>query len=105
MNEQVQAVQRMQDYLEEHVEDEVTLEDLAAVSLFSPWHSYRLFRRLTGMTPADYQRRMRLTHSAARLRVEGRRVADVAFESCPPLRTRRDSCWCRRSRSRRAAWC
>ena len=81
MNEQVQAVQRMQDYLEEHVEDEVTLEDLAAVSLFSPWHSYRLFRRLTGMTPADYQRRMRLTHSAARLREEGRRVADVAFES------------------------
>ena len=81
MNEQVQAVQRMQDYLEEHVEDEVTLEDLAAVSLFSPWHSYRLFRRLTGMTPADYQRRMRLTHSAARLREEGRRVADAAFES------------------------
>ena len=78
MNEQVQAVQRMQDYLEEHVEDEVTLEDLAAVSLFSPWHSYRLFRRLTGMTPADYQRRMRLTHSAARLREEGRRVALVA---------------------------
>lgn len=75
------AVQRMQDYLEAHVEDDVSIEDLAAVSLFSPWHSYRLFKRYTGMTPADYQRHLRLSHSAARLREEGRRVADVAFES------------------------
>ena len=75
------AVQRMQDYLEAHVEDDVSIEDLAYVSLFSPWHSYRLFKRYTGMTPADYQRRLRLSHSAARLREEGRRVADVAFES------------------------
>lgn len=81
MNDQILAVQRMQDYLAAHVEDEVTIEDLADVSLFSPWHSYRLFKRYTGLTPADYQRRMRLSNSAARLREEGRRVADIAFES------------------------
>ncbi|WP_199519277.1 helix-turn-helix domain-containing protein [Gordonibacter sp. 28C] len=81
MDDQVLAVQRMQDYLAAHVEDDVSTEDLAAVSLFSPWHSYRLFKRYTGMTPADYRRRLRLSRSAARLREEGLRVSDVAFES------------------------
>ena len=28
--------------------------------LFSPWHSYRLFKELFGVTPAEYIRRLRL---------------------------------------------
>ena len=53
MREQALAVQRMQDYLEAHPEREITLSDLAGVSLYSPWYSYRLFREYTGFTPAD----------------------------------------------------
>ena len=39
MKEQVEAVQRMQDYIQEHLKETVTLADLSRVSLFSPWHS------------------------------------------------------------------
>ena len=48
MREQTLAVQRMQDYIEENLEQEITLADLAGASLFSPWHSYRLFRDTWG---------------------------------------------------------
>ena len=54
MKEQTAAVQRMQDYIEAHLETDITLAELSAVSLFSPWHSYRLFKGLLGVTPAEY---------------------------------------------------
>ncbi|MDD2955967.1 MAG: helix-turn-helix domain-containing protein [Oscillospiraceae bacterium] len=79
MKEQTLAVQRMQDYVEEHLEDPLTLAELAGVSLFSPWHAYRLFRQYTGLTPAEYIRRFRLSRSAVQLKAGNRRVADVAF--------------------------
>ena len=58
MKEQILAVQRMQDHIEAHLEENITLADLARVSLYSPWYSYRLFRDYTGLTPADYIRRL-----------------------------------------------
>lgn len=80
MTEQIIAVQRMQDYIDENLGSEITLGDLARVSLFSPWHSYRLFRQLTGLTPSDYIRRLRLSRSALMLKNEKRRIIDVAYE-------------------------
>lgn len=79
IKEHAEAVQRMQDYIAEHIAEQITLADLAGVSLFSPWYSYRLFRQWTELTPADYIRRLRLSASALKLRDEGRRVIDVAF--------------------------
>ena len=80
MNEQVLAVQRMQDYIEKHLIETITLADLARVSLFSPWHSYRIFKEYTQLTPAEYIRRLRLSKSALRLRDETCKIIDVAFD-------------------------
>ena len=80
MKEQILAVQRMQDYIEGHLEEEITLADLARASLFSPWHVHRLFRQYTGLTPADYIRRLRLSRSAQRLKEGNCRVLDVACD-------------------------
>lgn len=79
MNEQVLAVQRMQDYIEANLEREISMADLANASLFSPWHSYRLFKSHTGLTPAQYIRRLRLSRSALKLKA-GCRVIDAACE-------------------------
>ena len=51
MRKQTLAVQRMQDYIEQNKTMEITLSDLAKISLFSPWYSYRLFREYLGLTP------------------------------------------------------
>ena len=80
MREQILAVQRMQEFIEEHLAENITLADLARVSLYSPWYSYRLFTRHAGATPADYIRRLRLSKSALKLRDSACKIADVAFE-------------------------
>ncbi|MGF0008237.1 helix-turn-helix domain-containing protein [Eubacteriales bacterium SGI.150] len=80
MTEQILAVQRMQEYIETHMDEAITTADLARVSRFSPWHSYRLFHQHTGLTPADYIRRLRLSQSALRLKRENCRVIDVAYD-------------------------
>ena len=80
MKEQILAVQRMQDYIEAHLEETVGLSDLAKVSLFSPWHSHRLFQEYTGLTPANYIRRLRLAKAALRIKNENVRIIDVTFD-------------------------
>lgn len=80
MQEKINAVQNMQDYIEAHFCDEISLADLARVSLYSPWYSYRLFKEYTGHTPADYVRRLRLSKSALRLRDESVTVTQIAFD-------------------------
>ena len=81
MTEQLLAVQRMQAYIESHLNETITMADLSRASLFSPWHSYRLFRQHTGLTPADYIRRLRLSRSAMRLKQGDYRVTDAAFDT------------------------
>lgn len=80
MEEHREAVQRMQDYIAEHLCENITLADLSEASLFSPWYSYRLFTHWTNMTPADYIRRFRLSKSALKLRDENCKILDLALE-------------------------
>ncbi len=80
MEEQISAVRRMQNYIEQHLSENITLADLANASHFSPWHSHRLFSQFTNMTPADYIRRFRLSKSALKLRDEHCKIIDVALE-------------------------
>ena len=79
MQEQIKAVQRMQDYIEEHLREDISFADVAKVSLFSPWHARRLFLEYTGVTPAEYIRKLRLKQSALKLRDEDIKVLDVAM--------------------------
>lgn len=81
MQEQIEAVQRMQEYIEAHLREDISMADVARVSLFSPWHARRLFLEYTGVSPSDYIRKLRLKHSALKLRDEDVKILDVALES------------------------
>lgn len=80
MQEQIEAVQRMQDYIEEHLYERISFAEIAKESLFSPWYARRLFLEYTGVTPADYTRKLRLKQSALKLRDEDVKVIDVALD-------------------------
>ena len=80
MTDKVEAVQRMQNYIESHLEERITPADLSEAALYSPWYSARLFKELTGLSPADYIRRLKLSRSAIRLRDEACRIIDVAYD-------------------------
>ena len=80
MSEKTIAVQKMQDYIDQHLYEKITLNDLGQVASFSPWYAIRLFRELTGKTPGDYIRRLRLSRSALKLRDEKVKITDLAYD-------------------------
>ena len=80
MEEQRKAVRRMQDYIHDHLSEEISMADLAKAASFSPWYARRIFIRYLGMTPAVYIRRLKLSRSALRLRDESGQILDVAMD-------------------------
>jgi len=78
--DKVNAVQRMQDYIEEHITEPITLFKLADAAGYSPWHCARIFKELTGKTPFEYIRILRLSRAAVKLREENAKIIDVALD-------------------------
>lgn len=66
------------DYLEEHLEDEIKLEELGRLAGCSPYHFQRMFSYLAGVPLSEYIRRRRMTLAVAALRA-GEKVLDVAL--------------------------
>ena len=79
MEEQRKAVRKMQDYINDHISEEITIGDLAKAASFSPWYARRIFIKYLDMTPAVYIRRLKLSKSALRLRDESCQILDVAL--------------------------
>lgn len=75
------AVSRMQHYIETHLYEEITLDDLANVAGYSKYHALRIFRELTHRTPLETVRALRLTRAAKVLQDADDKVVDVAMDS------------------------
>ncbi|SFU64749.1 AraC family transcriptional regulator [Butyrivibrio sp. INlla21] len=80
MDEQRKAVRKMQDYISEHITEEIDITALAKAVSFSPWYARKLFIKYLGMTPAVYIRRLKLSKSALCLRDEKNLILDIAME-------------------------
>ncbi len=80
MTEQSSAVQRMQNYISTHFTEDITLAKLSDEAMFSPWYAHRLFKEKTGVSPADYIRKLRLTEAAKRLKNEKCNIIDIALD-------------------------
>jgi len=78
--ENIEAVQRMQDFINAHLKERITMRMLADAAGYSPWHAAKIFKDLTGKSPFDCIRMMRLSRAAVRLREEEVKVIDVAFD-------------------------
>lgn len=76
-----QRVGRAVQHIERHLDDELSLAELAEIGNFSPCHFHRVFRALTGEGVAEQVRRLRLERAAARLRNTSRSVLEIALEA------------------------
>jgi AraC family transcriptional regulator len=72
-----QRVGRAIQHLEQHLEGDLSLPELAGVASFSPFHFHRVFRALTGEGVAEHVRWLRLERAAARLRNTSRSVLEI----------------------------
>ena len=78
--ENANAVQRMKDFIEDHITQPITLHMLADAARYSPWHAARIFKEWTGKTPFEYIRAIRLSRAALKLRDTDVKITDVAFD-------------------------
>lgn len=61
LSDKIIAVGKMQKYIDAHFEEEITLEDLSHAANYSKFHAERIFKELTGKTPFEVIRALRLT--------------------------------------------
>ena len=66
-------------YIEDHLQDNITLADIAAHVASSLFHFCRVFNQTVHPPPYDYLMRRRLTAAALQLLQTEQRVTDIAF--------------------------
>lgn len=78
--DKIDAVQRMQNYIEDHLNEAITLYMLAQAAGYSPWHASRIFKQLTRKTPLEYIRALRMSRAVLQLWDGNKRIIDVALD-------------------------
>jgi AraC family transcriptional regulator len=68
-------------HIQNHLDEAVALEDLAAVAHFSPYHFHRIFKGMVGESVMEHIRRLRLERAAHRLKVGDPPITRIAFEA------------------------
>lgn len=68
-------------HIQQHLDEELSLEGLAGVAAFSPYHFHRIFRGMLGEPVKEHIRRLRLERAAMRLKHSDMPVTMIAFEA------------------------
>ncbi len=76
-----ERILHVQIYIQEHLDEDISLEDLAEVACFSPFHFHRIFRGMVGESVKEYVRRLRVERAALQLRHSERSIQDIAFDA------------------------
>ena len=68
-------------FIQQHLDEEIPLEQFAKVAHFSPYHFHRIFTGMVGESLKQHIRRLRLERAAMRLRQSNRSVLEIALEA------------------------
>jgi len=68
-------------YIQQHLDDALKLEQVAAVAAFSSFHFHRIFRGLVGETIKEYVRRLRLERAARDLKRLDEPITQIALQA------------------------
>ncbi|MGE3537443.1 MAG: helix-turn-helix domain-containing protein [Candidatus Tectimicrobiota bacterium] len=72
-------LQRILDYINAHLEQQITLAELAGLAQVSARHFLRMFKQSTGLAPHQYVLERRLLRAQELLRFSQLPLADIAF--------------------------
>ena len=73
-----ERLQSVLSYIYDHLDEELSLDDLADIACMSRYHWHRVFKAMTGETLADVVRRLRLNKAATALVQEDTPVGEIA---------------------------
>jgi AraC family transcriptional regulator len=70
---------RVADYIEEHLNENIALQELAAIAQLSPYHFARAFKQSFGTPPHRYHMSRRMERAKTMLEVPARTVTEVGL--------------------------
>lgn len=73
-------LRRVTDYIRQHLNGSVSLDDMASAAGLSVFHFARMFKAATGITPKQYVMRCKLERARDLLLTEDRSISEVALE-------------------------
>lgn len=76
----VESLQKAIDYMEEHLLEPITIEEISRQANVSPYHFQRTFLILTDLTVGEYLRQRRLTLAAQELSGTDCKIIDLAYK-------------------------
>lgn len=72
---------RVLKHIQQNLDEELSLEDLAGIACFSPYHFHRIFRGMLGESTREHIRRLRLERAAVQLKRSDASVTMIAFDA------------------------
>ena len=81
MSEIKETVSKTIDYIEDHLGEEITLDDIADFAGYSKYHLNRVFADAVGCTIYKYVQKRRLTEAARKLVCSDTSIIDIAYEA------------------------
>jgi AraC-like DNA-binding protein len=76
-----EPVRLARNYMQEHLSEPISLDDVAHAVGVSSFHFCKVFKRATGMTFTDYLGRMRVERARKMLLKAANRITEVAYEA------------------------
>lgn len=76
----IESLQKAINYMEEHLLDEITIEEISKKANSSTFHFQRIFSLLTDISVSEYLRRRRLSLAAQELCQSDQKIIDLALK-------------------------
>jgi AraC family transcriptional regulator len=68
-------------HIQQHLDEPLALEEMAAIACFSPFHFHRIFRGMVGESVKEHVRRLRLERAASQLKLGRQPVTQIALDA------------------------
>ncbi|EMH4163181.1 MDR efflux pump AcrAB transcriptional activator RobA [Pluralibacter gergoviae] len=78
--DQAGIIRDLLSWIEDHLDQPLSLDNVAAKAGYSKWHLQRMFKDVTGHAIGAYIRARRLSKSAVALRLTARPILDIALQ-------------------------
>lgn len=79
--EHLRQIQRAIDYIEDHLDEDLSTDSIAKVAGFSKWHFQMVFSSAVGDTLKEYVRKRKLTAAVIALGTTDKRILDIALDA------------------------
>jgi AraC family transcriptional regulator len=78
--EWIERLNKAVNYIEEHLTEDISYEELAKIAYCSSYHFQRMFAYMAGVSISEYIRRRRMTLAAVDLQQKEEKIIDVALK-------------------------